>query len=422
METRGRSTLSSMKTPIIAILLFMAGHLSGQRLVWLQQTATGSVVPIIHPKPVIDPCQPSFSSDYEYFVNWNCEDSLFTHLDFHSPKYGNSTENKTQKCCHREIDFAYPFLVYYHHWINNPDLYQFIHIKSGFSWWTEKDLYTRELKSSDHVYVCGNDRTGHTIHEHQIWQLDSNFRVKSITDINEQDNTESHFNFTYTAFGKIKTMSGAQYNPYDSASIEQTQQEWFYDERGRENMMLRYSGPKQNPGTKTLQFLKQELSRQIKKGRSKLPQLIDSLNLETVLVYNYGKFGLEQANCFYNPTEYSIDLNYYSDSIFYNSAGKIVGFKGGINMDGDWSQLWYSYDAATGRLSRVTGREHSAAVDRGADEAKVQQWFSYRNGRVSSLVEKIYEIDYEYKNEKYVNPKERLNEERVYTYRYKIGK
>lgn len=400
----------------------MTGLLSAQRLVWMQLTPSGSVVPMIHPKPVIDPVRPAFSNDYEYFRNWECEDSLFTHLNFHSPRYGNSTEDRSEKRCLSEIDFAYPFLVYFGEWVNNPDLYPIINIRSGFSTWNEIDAYTRELKSYDHRYICGNDRTGHDVHEHQIWQMDSSYRVKTINDVDEQNKPFRRFDFTYTPAGKLQTAEQNTYHGYYDGNSPDSYQQWFYDKQQRQTMMLKYTGTKHDFDAKTLSFFKQELSRHIRTGKSRLPHLIDSLNIEIMLVYNYGKYGLEQANCYYSPNEYDLDNHYYSDSIFYNGAGKIVRYKGGKNTDGDWSLIRYSYDKTSGRLATVSGREYSASADRGASEAKIQQTFSYSNGRVSSLKERIFEIDYEYKNEKYMNPKEVLEEERVYTYTYKTGK
>ena len=410
-----------MRYFILIFLIIASNSLSAQRLVRLQQTANGSVIANIHPKFIIDPIMPGFSSNYKYSINFDCADSLFSHLKFHSPSYGDQEEETAELKCYNQIDFSYSYFFDNDVWVNNSDLFPLIRWPSNFMQWQGHGNGKWEFKNSWHGYVCGNDKTGLTVTEHQIWQLDEQQRIKIIYQLNSEGKTEHRYDYTYTSFGKIQTSTRTDYYN-DSTSYTQHQREWFYDNKQRDAMIISYDGIHQKYNTKTLAQFKQILNEQLKTGQSSLTNLLDSNQVKELVIYNYGKFGVEQVNCYFNPDEYTSDIDFYSDSIFYNVDGKIIRYVGGKSMTGNSGELNYVYDKVSGRLAKVTGRNYSECADRGCNEVKILQWFSYRNNKVSSLTEKIFEIRYQYKEEKYVNPTEELDEERVYTYKYKIGK
>ena len=91
-------------------------------------------------------------------------------------------------------------------------------------------------------------------------------------------------------------------------------------------------------------------------------------------------------------------------------------------MKGKTCELRYTYDLESGKLSQVNGRNYSECANRGCNEDKVDQWFTYKDNKVDTLKEKIYEIRYHYKDGKYANPTDELQEERIYAYKYKLGK
>jgi hypothetical protein len=415
-----RRTKKSMRDFLIIFLLVASNPLSAQRLTWLQQTPSGSVIVNIHPKPLIDPSNPSFGSDYDYSSNFDCADSLFSHLKFHSPRYGDMEEENAELKCYNEIDFAYGFLFENYEWVNNSDLYPLIRVPSSFMWWQDLGNGKWDLNSSQHMYVCGNDRTGYTQTDHQVWQLNSQRQVKIIYHLSSEGKTESRFDFIYTSFGKIQKSTRTDYDSYDSTRYTQHQQEWFYDDKQRDVMMISYEGSLRKFNVKTITQFKQVLNEHLKTGQSPLMNVLDSNQVKELVVYNYGKFGLEQVNCYYNPDEYSIDIHFYSDSIFYNAAGQIIRYAGGKSMGGNSYELSYSYDKVSGRLVQVTGRNYPSCADQGCSEVRVLQSFSYSNNKVSNLTETRFETRYQYKDGKYVDPTEELEEERVYTYKYKI--
>jgi hypothetical protein len=406
-----------MRDFLFIFLLVTCHSLSAQRLTWLQQTPDGSVKVLIHPKPVIDPCMAGFGSNYTDATNSGCADSLFSYLKFHSPRYGDQEEKNAEAKCYPEIDFAYVFLFENHQWVNSNDLYPLIRVPSSFIWWQDLGNGKWDLSSSQHLYVCGNDKTGYTQTDHQLWQVDSQRKVKNIARLHSGGQTEDRFDFMYTSSGNLQKCSRTDYDLSDSTRYTQFTQEWFYDNKQRETMMISYEGIARKFDVKTIAGFKQALNENLQTGQAPLINVFTTNRVNTFVVYNYGKFGLEQVNCYYNPDTYSSDINFYSDSIFYNAAGQIIRYAGGKSMEVNSCELNYTYE--NGRLAQVTGRNYSRCVDHGCNETKVLQSFGYSNNRVSRLTEKRFEIRYQYKDGKYVDPIEELEEERLYTYTYK---
>lgn len=389
----------------------------------LQQNAMGSLIVNIHPKININPCNPSFSSYYGYYSSTApCGDSLYSKLQFHSPRYGDQVENKHEANCFERIDFSNPYLIEADEWVNSSDLYPLLRVVSGFMSWHDLGKGKWEFTSSDHRYVCGNDKTGHTVSDHQIWQLNDQHQVKTVYQFNSGTKTEHRYDFTYTTFGKIQSVSGRDYDHYDSTKYIDYQREWFYDSKQRDAMMISYEGGRKKFSAKTISQFKQLLKEELQEADSELTDLLDSNQVQELLVYNYGKFGLEQVNCYYNPEDYSNVLEFYSDSLFYDKSGKIIRYISGNNLKAKVCELNYSYDIESGKLAKVSGRNYSECANRACNEDKVEQCFSYQDGKVSILKEKNYEIRYQSNNGLYTYSTEELREERVYTYRYQLGK
>lgn len=412
-----------MRSFLFILFLLACKVLSAQRLLHLQQNATGSLNVNIHPKTNINPCNPIFSSYYGYYSSpAPCGDSLYYKLQFHSPRFGNQEEVKHEPNCFELIDFSYAYLIDNADWVNNRDLYPLLRVVSDFMMWQDKGNGKWEFTSSDHRYVCGNDKTGHTVSDHQIWQLNDQHQVKTVYQLNSSTKTEHRYDFTYTAFGKIQSASERDYDHYDSTKYTDYQREWFYDTKQRDAMMISYAGRRKKFSDKKISQFKQLLKEELQEGETELRDLLDSNEVKELLVYNYGKFGLEQVNCYYNPEDYSNEIEFYSDSLFYNKSGKIVRYVSGNSLKGKTCELRYTYDLESGKLSQVNGRNYSECANRGCNEDKVEQWFTYKDNKVDTLKEKIYEIRYHYKDGKYANPTDELQEERIYAYKYKLGK
>jgi len=392
-------------------------------LMHLQQNANGSLNVTIHPKINIDPCNPRFSSYYAYYLSpAPCGDTLDYKLQFHSPRFGNQEEIKHEPNCFELIDFSYPYLIDNADWVNNSDLYPLLRVVSDFMMWQDKGNGKWELNSSDHRYVCGNDKTGHTVNDHQIWELNSKHQVKTIYQLNSGTKIEHSYEFTYTSFGKIQSASEKDYDHYDSTKFTEYHREWFYDHKQRDVLMISYAGSRKKFTAKKIALFKQGLIEQLQGGDSELTDSLESNEVQELLVYNYGKFGLEQVNCYYNPEDYSNEIEFYSDSLFYNKSGKIVRYVSGNSLRGKTCELRYRYENESGKLAEVSGRNFSDCVSRGCSEDKIEQWFTYKDNKLDTLKEKIYDIRYQYKDGKYANPTDELQEERIYTYKYKLGK
>lgn len=422
-----------MKFFSFTLLILLSHIVISQRLVWLQQTPGGSVVVHIQPEPIINPYSPDLCYDY-----WECrepryKDSLFTQLNFHSPRYGNLKQKNKHAICFDKIDFAYSHLIYQGEWINNTDLYSMLRVHSNNMMWEEREKGTWELTSSEHRYICGNDKTGHTETDHQIWKFDSLQRIKTITQLDEKGQIKNQFDYTYTAFGKLKTMREKEHYSFEFARNIKLQWEWFYDSDQRLAMILSYNGESRKFTAKTIARLKKAMVKGIKaeragfeansgtqaneEGESNFINVLDSNQIKVLIVYNYGKFGLEQANCYYHPDGYSNIQHFYSDSLFYNHKGKITHFKGGKNSSGEYTELHYSYDTISGRLSQFTGLKFSPCTRTGCLGIKLNQTFSYANGLVNNLNEKRFYLNSNLKRDSTL---EALEEEWEYTYQYKL--
>ncbi|PBQ34696.1 hypothetical protein CNR22_23945 [Sphingobacteriaceae bacterium] len=391
-------------------------------MVWMQQNSDGQVVANLHPRFKIDPLQPVFMSNFDYVDRVLCGDTFFSHLDFHSPRWGDMKEDKTFSICNRSLDFSFQFIFCNHHgWIGSSDLYELLRLPTGSMSWFPEEKNSYRMTSYRHDYVCSNDSHGYDSYDDQVWQVDKDGRVESIF-IYSKDSDDSvgklleRVDLDYTSFGKIQKITYREFYGTKTACTNQWQREWYYDEQHREAMMINYSGSPRKFNSNEINSYNYLLNQAITSQSTVFKAKLDSNNIDNMVLYTYGTFGIEQVNGYYAPADYTNIRHYYTDSIFYNPEGKIVRYVGGYDMMGSSGEMLYCYDNESSRLMSVTGRS------KGCIYKKVQQWFSYTDNKVSSLREKIYDLQPVYMAEKQSDPVEKLQEERLYTYRYKSAK
>ncbi len=396
------------KIPILLILVLVY-KVHGQKLLQLNRNVNGSVIPSIQSSFFIDPSKPISKTNYPHNTGTYCKDSLIIGR-YLSNDSSDSTINWVTQVCADNYSIPFSHFGDHENILNCADPIENsgIDISDESNWAFTGNAW----HYSRTVY-----RDGSYHYNLQTWQLDEKGKIKTIKHKNEFGKTTSILTYYYSNDGSLKRIS---YNLFQNENHGQVlqQREWFYDQKHRPSIMISYQGPYRQFTPQVLRNYKRELEQSIRKGCTDNRPLMDSSNIQQLLMYNYGAFGLEQVNCYHNEEGTYDNTHLLSDSLFYDVKGRIARYKGGITTHDLQKEMNFTYDSFSGLLTKIIGHHYSSHDEYWTDDKIVQELTYGLNNKLTSLKESHFIVSKNYVNGAWTEPQERYFEGSYFFYKY----
>ncbi len=359
-----------------------------------QYSATGSLTPIIQPRPLLDPVKPDFNSYQFTKGKVLCKDSVyFRHWFWNNWGEDLSEETRTVSC-RNAFELPPMFLRLEHEWAASPDLAYIHESPSDCKHWTKVNNSTWKFEC--HIYGMW----GRSID--QTWKLDAKGRIFEVLQHYKKDELKLRLLVFYNSQGKVdrisQTMYDEGYYTDDNHSFTaQVHQQWVYDKQ-QLVMMIKYNGKLRAFTNQNVKDYRESLASRINMNFTSNRTAFDSLDIRDLVIYNYGKYGVETVNhCHqvvsdeYHPTYY--ERKYTTDSLFYDSKGHVIRYSCPVSGRGYTNEMLMTYDSL-GRLSTLAGR--STYKDNWELEKTVLQWYDYgKDGLISHFKQRRFERTYQ---------------------------
>ncbi len=365
--------------------------LQAQQLIALQLNGEGHLVARIERPCKWNPASPSFLKELSFRTDTTCNDTIIKESIWYASTQKTVLPLRKECTCPEKMQLLDRSLFgASDELINSKDVYDFVNTPSDVQNWQQIDPHTWQLRS----YLSNP----YTRDVNDLLITDRLNRVKELKQFNQHNEVQYQLNYYYTTNNLVEHTTHYYYH-YDyvftppSIQKSEVQTVWVYDKQQRVIMMMRYNG-RYRPFTNTdVNKYKVELSKVLKKeGRSN--KEFDSLDIREVLLYNYGPFGIESvlrcqqevAGEFF-PHYY--ERRYLSDSVYYDSKGRIIKCITHQNQRDEKKELLLDYNVATGQIEHTSGYR----IQRGNwfNEDLVEQWFEFKQqGKISySRVERF---------------------------------
>ncbi len=384
---------------VLIIPAFVVFPTYGQTLVSFKVSVTGAVIPILYPKPLINPIEPTFQYPFKPSKEY-CNDTVIIQSTY-SNNIGANTTTKTKTfVCKDEIEVLNKHFFKNDGWVASPDLAVIAGLDQNgddLGTWTKIDEKTWQFRSSQASY--SSYITGPRII--QVWKLDRKKRVKEVIQTNDQGEVTLTLKISYS---KCNLVSGIT-KTFKNAQVHHL---WFYDKKRRAKMMIIYFGNYMKLSVRQRESLQQRLASYIRSGKEPPDSFLDSMNIGDIVTYHYGHFGIENINfCRKEASDlhgfYSSPRKYVSDSIFYNSKGQIVRYTCPKTWGGYVSKIVFTYDTLSNRLTSYFGT--SIWADEWCNETAALLLLDYNSsGIIKHSKQKLFENTYRQKNPQSITP------------------
>lgn len=393
----------------IFLLSAAAGiKLKSQILLSPQITSTGTVIPLIQPKTAGDIYHMPFFI-YSNYLAGHCRDSLVSTSFF-------------EGTCLDDYDFTSSLLNdrRFMAWANNPNplAMKELDIVNGIvqgenDRWKQENPLTWTYSSTQGIRGEYTNR--------QTWIADEKKRLKTITKWYDHNKPELEIEYFYNQQGQLERISTTNYD-INHQQAQKSHRVWLLDEKGRNRMMITYKGSYHRFTEEELGIATKRVETAIRTNTPKKIAL-DSTEIESLLIYNYGAYGPEQVN-YYSKYALVDDVPVFvSDSLNYDSQGRITRYLSGkfaFQYRPNWVELVYTYEPRSSRLKQLVFHRYNERENESWIDNKTIQYLSYDSkGRISSITEQQFHLERKYLQGKYTEPEEQLLQQNKQDFIYK---
>ena len=386
-------------TGIMILLVAWRGYT--QNLISFHITATGKVVAITQSPNKLSPFNPDYLLPYSEKKVIAPQDTVETEIIYFSP-YGKHITPFTKLAVQHDslLLFETPVFGSPGELVNSTDLTAFHQVPSDCNYWQKQDAFT-------YKFSCfGTGPFGRQIT--QIWKLDHQQRVAQIEEYDFRNDKVMSVKLIYNSKNQVQRISQHYYRRdywmshvrIDTANVHRI---WKFDSQGRVVFWMQYAGPYRELNDAKVASYAQQLKQSIK-THTRDPKIeFDGIDIRAVLSYEYGSKGLATVNyCYqemldeFHPSYYR--RHYQSDSLFYDSNGRIEKYVCSLNKQGYQCTILFQYNEATGQIARSVCT--SRYPDNWITENSTEQYYEFKSsGKISFMQKLRYKRQYRRTND-----------------------
>jgi len=377
--------------------------LKGQILLSPHITSTGNVIPLIQPKTASDIYNMPFFKNSDY-LRLHCRDSILANSFF-------------EGACLDDFDFTSTILNdrRFSQWVNNPHPFYLEELEVSYNdRWNQVDPVTWTYSSINRI-------KDQEYSNYQTWKADEKRRLKKITRWYNETKPNIEIEYFYNPHGVLERITTTHYDINDQQP-RQSHQVWFFDEKRRTRMIISYDGNYRKIAEQDLNLYTKLIETGIRTGIHERIS-IDSIDIQSLIIYNNGTNGPEQVNYYAKYARTADAPVFVSDSLNYDSQGRIsryVSGKHSYQFRPYWVELIYEYEPQSSRLKQVVFHRHNEREYESKIDNRTVQYFTYDSkGRINSVIEQQFHLERKYNEGKYNEPDEQLLGQNKYDFIYK---